>query len=80
MNNLNNFLNGSSYEIYGIFIWSLIWKGLALWRASKNDQRNWFMIMLVVNTIGILEIVYLFFLGKKKLTIEEIKGWVQKNK
>lgn len=47
-------------------VWSIIWKGLALWRAARNGSNAWFIIMLVVNTVGILEIIYIFFLSKKK--------------
>jgi len=47
-------------------IWSLIWKGLALWKAAKNGDLGWFVVMLVVNTIGILEILYIYVFGKKK--------------
>ena len=52
-----------------ILIWSLIWKGFALWRAARNNSIVWFVVLLVVNTIGILEILYLFVFsksGKKK--------------
>lgn len=58
-----------------LYIWSLIWKGLALWRASKNNQRNWFIAILALNTVGVIEIIYLFFFAKKKLTIKELKFW-----
>lgn len=61
--------------LYILFIWSLIWKGIALWRSAQLHQRNWFIVMLVLNTIGILEILYLFRFAKKRLTIKEIKGW-----
>lgn len=47
-------------------IWSLIWKGLALWRAGRNYQKAWFVVMLIVNTAGILEILYLFVFSKMK--------------
>ena len=47
-------------------IWSLIWKGLALWRAAKNDSTIWFIVLLIVNTLGILEILYFFVFGRKK--------------
>src|SRR5260221_14099945 len=40
--------------LYVLFIWSLIWNGLALWHASRNNQRNWFVVLLVVHTAGIL--------------------------
>ena len=46
-------------------IWELIWKGLALWRAAKNGQLAWFVVILILNTVGILEIIYLIFFSKK---------------
>lgn len=64
MNFLNTFFQPPI--LYLVIIWSLIWKGLALWRAAKNNQQVWFIALLVINTLGILEILYLFFIGKKK--------------
>lgn len=61
--------------LFVLFLWSLLWKGIALWKAAKNEQRNWFIVMLVVNTIGILEIAYLFFFAKKKMKLSELKFW-----
>ena len=40
-------------------VWELVWKGLALWRAAKRGEKAWFVILLVVNTAGILPILYL---------------------
>ncbi len=40
-------------------IWDLAWKGLSLWRSSKNNQKYWFIAILVVNSVGLLPIVYL---------------------
>lgn len=40
-------------------VWELVWKGLALWRAARRDESTWFVILLVVNTLGILPIIYL---------------------
>lgn len=47
-------------------LWTLFWKGLALWHAGRRGQPWWFVILLVVNTIGILEIIYLFAVAKLK--------------
>ena len=47
-------------------VWTFFWKGLALWHAAKNNDRGWFLVLLILNTMGILEIVYLF--GIRKLT------------
>jgi methionyl-tRNA synthetase len=46
-------------------VWSLIWKGIALWKAAQNKNMDWFVIMLIMNTVGILEIVYIFYFSKK---------------
>jgi hypothetical protein len=63
--------------LYVIIFWSLFWKGVALWRSAQLKQRNWFVVILVLNsiTLGILEIIYLFRFAKKRLTIAEIKTW-----
>jgi len=47
-------------------IWSLFWKGLALWKSARNDERYWFIALLVINTLGILEMLYLFLFAKTK--------------
>lgn len=48
-----------------LVIWSLVWKGIALWKSAQNRQRNWFIVLLILNTFGILEILYLFYFVKK---------------
>jgi len=53
-----------------ILIWSIFWKGLALWHSGRRGQPIWFVIMLLVNTVGILEIIYLF--GVAKLKFDEL--------
>lgn len=63
-----------------VAVWSLFWKGIALWRAANGKQKYWFIVMLVLNTMGILELVYLFRFAKDRLTYEEIQGWVQSRK
>lgn len=64
MNFLNIFFQGP--WVYFFVIWSLVWKGLALWRAAKNNHQLWFIVLLVLNTLGILEIIYYFVFSKKK--------------
>ncbi len=49
-----------------LIIWSVVWKGLGLWRAARNGSKVWFAVMLVLNTAGILEMVYYFWLGRKQ--------------
>jgi hypothetical protein len=40
-------------------IWELSWKGIALWRAGRNNHPGWFIATLTINSIGILPIIYL---------------------
>jgi methionyl-tRNA synthetase len=49
-----------------ILLWSVFWKGLALWNSARKNQRVWFVVALVVNTVGVLEIIYLAFFKKDK--------------
>lgn len=49
-----------------LVIWSLCWKGAALWRAGRRNEPGWFVALLLINTLGILEILYLFVFGKNK--------------
>lgn len=50
-----------------LIIWEAYWKGVALWKASKNDQLNWFVAIFLLNTVGILPIVYIKFFQKKTI-------------
>jgi len=47
-----------------LMIWSLVWKGLALWHAARREEKPWFIVLLIVNTVGILEIIYLVFVAR----------------
>lgn len=51
---------------FALMAWSVAWKGMALWKASKNNDLKWFIALLVVNTMGILEILYIYIFSKKK--------------
>jgi hypothetical protein len=75
MNQLQNIVQTLTPAFFILYIWSIIWKGLALWKAADLKQKNWFVAILILNTIGILEIVYLFFFAKKKMKIQELMFW-----
>ncbi len=46
------------------FIVSIALKGYSLWMAAKRNEKWWFIALLVINTMGILEIIYLLFVAK----------------
>jgi len=54
-----------------VLIWSIIWKGMALWHSARRQQIGWFIVFLLVNTIGILEIMYLFYIKITKQSKKE---------
>jgi hypothetical protein len=42
-----------------LVLWELFWKGVALWKAARRNQLGWFVAILLVNSAGILSIIYL---------------------
>ena len=48
-----------------LMVWAAVWKGIALWKAGKNQHLTWFILMFIFNTAGILPIVYIFAVDKK---------------
>ncbi|NLV20846.1 MAG: hypothetical protein GXY49_02495 [Syntrophomonadaceae bacterium] len=51
--------------LYPVLVWSIVWKGLALWRAARLRQVGWYIALLVINTVGIFEIIYLLATNKR---------------
>lgn len=49
-----------------LIIWSAIWKLTALWKSARNKQLAWFIVLAIVNTAGILPIIYIVWFQKKK--------------
>ena len=53
-----------SWVIIPIIIWSIPWKGVALWKSAKNDHLGWFIALLIINSLAILDILYIFIFSK----------------
>ncbi len=49
-----------------IVLWVLFWKAVALWTAARRGHRLWFVLMLILSTLGILEIIYIASYGREK--------------
>ncbi|MEI6040292.1 MAG: DUF5652 family protein [Candidatus Berkelbacteria bacterium] len=49
-----------------IMVWSLPWKAIALWKAAQRNDLAWYLPLFILNTVGILEILYIFVFSKKK--------------
>jgi len=64
---MEQFLIQNQWVVLLAVLWALPWKGVALWKAAKNNHKWWFIALLVINTLGILEILYIFVFGKRKI-------------
>ncbi len=49
-----------------LFAWSIVWKGLALWKAAQKGSKPWFVVFMLVNTLGILEILYYYIFSEPR--------------
>lgn len=47
-----------------IILWSIPWKGVALWKSAKNGHTGWFIALLIINSLAILDILYIFIFSK----------------
>ena len=69
------FFKENSILIILLALWTIPWKGFALWKAAQNRHKWWFIVLLIVNTLAVLEILYIFVFSKKgELKSEEHEG------
>lgn len=66
MNDIITLIISSPLALSLLIVWSLAWKGVALWKSARRGNKKWFVALLVINTAGILEMVYIFIFSKKK--------------
>jgi len=66
MNELQQLGNGFIIFMAILIIWTIPWKGVALWKSARNNHKWWFIVMLLVNSLAILEIIYIFGFSKNK--------------
>ncbi len=62
---ITTFLADHQWVLILAALWTIPWKGVALWRAAQNRQVIWFIAILILNTLAILEIIYIFYFSKK---------------
>jgi hypothetical protein len=67
---LNGISDTANIWLLLAIVWSIPWKGVALWKAARLSHKKWFIVLLVVNTFAILEIIYIFWVAKKYQVVE----------
>ncbi len=48
-----------------LVIVDVILKAIGAWKAARNNQLTWFIFILIINTAGILPLIYILFFQKK---------------
>lgn len=48
-----------------IVIFDGVWKLMAMWVAARKENKKWFIVLAILNTAGILPILYYFIFSKK---------------
>ena len=46
--------------------WEIVWKLIAFWKSARNNHLGWFICIALINTAGILPIIYLLLQKKIK--------------
>ena len=67
---MEQFLIQNQWIILLGIIWTMPWKGIALWKAARLKDKWWFIALLVINTLALLEILYIFFFSKRKTLLK----------
>lgn len=49
-----------------LVLWEVMWKGIGLWKAARNEEKYWFIAILIINSLGILPILYIYVFQKGK--------------
>ena len=52
-----------------LLIWSLAIKSVALWKSARNGQKRWFIVLLLINGLGVIELIYLVWFSKKETSL-----------
>lgn len=78
LNSQADMMNGAGYEqnlapmalliisvVIVLLVWSLVWKALAMWKAARKGDKVWFVVFLIINTLGILDILYIYVFSKE---------------
>jgi hypothetical protein len=52
--------------IWLLVVIDLLLRGYALWHAARRGQTVWFVVLLILNTAGILPLIYILINRNKK--------------
>jgi len=47
-------------------LWDGVWKVIALWKSARHNQLAWFVCVAILNTVGVLPILYILCFQKRE--------------
>jgi methionyl-tRNA synthetase len=50
--------------VIAVLLLTLPLKAAALWRAARRGHIGWFLTIIILNTLGIFELLYIFIFSK----------------
>ena len=53
-----------------LVVWDIYWRAHALWLSAKKSEKGWFIALLIINSLGVLPIYYLYknnFFNKRRV-------------
>jgi len=56
------FISQNPLILYPLILFDLVVRGIALWKSAQRNEKWWFIALLVVNSVGILPLIYLVLL------------------
>jgi uncharacterized membrane protein len=65
-----DFLTQQSFFFF-LLLWTIPWKGVALWKAARARRKIWYIVLLLTNTAAILDILYIFYIDRRAKTAAE---------
>lgn len=69
MQELLNTIQQNPVFLFVFSVYTATLKGLSLWKAARNSHKYWFIGLLVINLLGIPELLYIFYFSKKKFSL-----------
>ncbi|PIR40365.1 MAG: hypothetical protein COV33_00115 [Candidatus Zambryskibacteria bacterium CG10_big_fil_rev_8_21_14_0_10_34_34] len=62
---METFIVNNPWILAVIMLWVLPWKGISLWKSARLGHKWWFIVLLLINTLAILDIIYIFAVARK---------------
>ena len=63
---MEQFLQQNLWILLLLILWTIPWKGWALWKSARLNDKWWFVALLVINSLAVLDILYIFIFSKRK--------------